>query len=96
MRLFYKTFMSAAALMSGTAALAAQPQGYEPPPVEFAEQAEPTRPTPSRVAPPEEQGPPPQSRAPRIRPRVNVGGFVDVQAGVSAELGRRRQPAGRG
>jgi hypothetical protein len=86
MRLFYKVFLSAAALMSGTGALAAQPEGYQPPPVEFAEQAEPTRPIPSRVAPPEEQGPPPPSRRPQVRPRVNVGGFVEVQAGVSAEL----------
>jgi hypothetical protein len=85
MRLFYKAFFSAAALMSGTSALAAQPEGYQPPPVEFAEQSEP-RSTPSRVAPPEEQGPPPPSRGRGVRPRVDVGGFVEIQAGVSAEL----------
>jgi hypothetical protein len=41
---------------------------------------------PSRVAPPEEQGPQPAARVARARPRVDIGGFVEVQAGVSAEL----------
>jgi hypothetical protein len=86
MRLFYRAFLSASALFAGAGTAWAQPEGYEPPPVEFADAAEPVRPTPSRVAPPEEQGPSPPARVARTRPRVDIGGFVEVQAGASAEL----------
>jgi hypothetical protein len=86
MHLFYKAFLSVGALVASTGAAWAQPEGYEPPPVEYADAAEPARPTPSRVAPPEEQGPQPPRGVARTRPRVDIGGFVEVQAGVSAEL----------
>ncbi|HEY0116623.1 MAG TPA: hypothetical protein VGB54_12980, partial [Allosphingosinicella sp.] len=90
MRLIHKTFLSALLLCGGvSAAPQAQAQagvGYEPPPVEFAGPAETAQPAPSRIAPPEEQAPAPVRPA-RPRARVDVGGFVEVQQAVSAELG---------
>lgn len=86
MRLISKTFLFASLFMSGTAAAAAQPEPYEPPPVEYANGAQPVRAVPSRVAPPEEQGPPPAVRRSAPRPRVDVGAYVELQGGVSAEL----------
>jgi len=66
----------------------AQAQGvsYEPPSVDYVDAGSAAaQPMPSRIAPPEEQGPPPP-RAERPRARVDVGAYVEVQQGVSAEL----------
>jgi hypothetical protein len=85
MRLVSLHFLLGAASLLGATAAQAQPGGYEPPPVEYADQAPAAGPTPSRVAPPEELGPPP----PRVGPpraRVDIGGYVEVEGGVSAEL----------
>lgn len=90
MRLFLRAFFrSLLILLGATGASQAQAQsgvGYEPPPVEFADPSEAARPLPIRVAPPEEQGPPPSARGAGGRARVDVGGYVEVQQGVSAEL----------
>lgn len=87
MPLFNKAFPAAvmlvAALVCSGQARAQGGAGYEPPPVEYADTSQPA---PSRVAPPEEQGPPPAVRGRGARPRVNVGAYVEVQQAVSAEL----------
>jgi len=75
-----------AALVAPGSALA-QPGGYEPPPVEYADSAAPAQPLPPQVAPPEEQGPPPAPvRGTAPRPRVDIQAYVDLEGGVSAEL----------
>ena len=86
MRLISKAFLFITASVGTAGSAWAQPEGYEPPPVEHADAGEPVRAQPSRVAPPEEQGTQTAVRVARTRPRIDIGGFVEVQAGVSAEL----------
>lgn len=85
MHLISKAFLFASILSSASQAQAQSGVGYEPPPVEYADPSDTPRPLPSRVAPPEEQGPPPAARGVG-RARVDVGAYVEVQQGVSAEL----------
>ena len=93
MRLKSHIFLGLAMLFGANAAQA-QPGGYEPPPVDYADAAEPVRPQPSRVPPPGELGSPatgpdemgPPSAAPPRRLRVDLGGYVEAQGGISAEL----------
>lgn len=64
-----------------------QPADYVPPPVDYVEAGEMPQSAPSNGALLEApQAPPPDVRPPR-RLRVDIGGYVEGQAGVSAELG---------
>jgi hypothetical protein len=98
MHLFSKGFFSAGLLLaSGLFAGQAQAQGgagYEPPPVEFADTAGAAQPIPSRIAPPEEQGPRPPRRGGPARARADVRAYVEVQQAVSAELAGGNDLAG--
>jgi hypothetical protein len=67
MRLISKAFLFITASVGTAGSAWAQPEGYEPPPVEYADAGEPVRAQPSRVAPPEEQGPQPAVRVARTR-----------------------------
>lgn len=87
MTLISKAFIFAA-LAAFPAAAQAQPgASYEPPPVDLVDAAEPAQPMPSGVAPPEEEAPVVAPRRLPVRARVDIGGYVQVDQSVSAELG---------
>lgn len=85
MRLISRHFLIGFVAFSGFAGAAhAQPDGYAPPPVDFVEPGEASPPLAGGLG---DQGPPAEARPGRPRARIDVGGYVEGQAGVSAELG---------
>lgn len=90
MRLISRHFLASAAAFCAFAAPAyAQPDDYAPPPVDFVEPGEAAPPLSAPVSGGNELMAPVQNAAPEPAPRqrrVDVGGYVEGQAGISAEL----------
>jgi len=87
MLLFSRRFLiGATALLAFAAPAGAQPGGYEPPPVEYADSGAPPQALPPRVDPVAADEPPPPPRAGGVRARVDLEAYVELDAGVSAEL----------
>ncbi len=88
MRLISCHFLVGAVALCGFAAPAQAQDDYAPPPVEFAVAGEAPPPAPlsaqTDLLEPVQNTPP--ERAPR-RTRVDIGGYVEAHAGISAELG---------
>jgi len=88
MLLFSRHFLAGALALTALATPAhAQPAGYEPPPVDYADAGAPPQSLPPRIDPVAADEPPPPPRGDRARARVDVEAYVEVDAGVSAELG---------
>jgi hypothetical protein len=86
MRLISFAFLMASSLVVGAGAAQAQRDAYSPPPVDYADPGAPPAPLPMQAALPGEPGEPAAVVAAPRRLRVDVGAYVEVEAGVSAEL----------
>lgn len=80
-------FLSVLTMGAGAAeAQPGPPEGYSPPPVDYADPGAPAVPQPSRVGPVEDSAPPAAAAPGGSRPRIDIGAYIEAEAGVSAEL----------